>query len=158
MINADFVYNPSDPRRFRPLSWGLSFNRRLSSWGNASIPHSFRPLSWGLSFNVSAKIASLYDLLVFVPFLGDFLSRRRTRINSRKHTASFSSPFLGTFFQLPNGIGGYGNAPCFRPLSWGLSFNKVGGIFRRHGRHGFRPLSWGLSFNRDAAFNYGYGW
>ena len=38
------------------------------------------------------------DALVFVPFLGDFLSMFMGNIE-RVVTISFSSPFLGTFFQ-----------------------------------------------------------
>ena len=65
-----------------------------------SLEKRFRPLSWGLSFNaLNAKMDTIMAALVFVPFLGDFLSIG-------------IAPFI---------YGGRG--VCFRPLSWGLSFN-----------------------------------
>ena len=39
-----------------------------------SIQKSFRPLSWGLSFNHEWGFLSYTTRVVFVPFLGDFLS------------------------------------------------------------------------------------
>ena len=84
--------------------------------------NSFRPLSWGLSFN--KEIDALNEKMdVFVPFLGDFLSIKhhekgilgnilRFRPLSwglsfntgdvrliKDADGVFSSPFLGTFFQ-----------------------------------------------------------
>ena len=60
---------------------------------------SFRPLSWGLSFNVRTQKRTWYACHVFVPFLGDFLSIVMTLAYGAKQFG-FSSPFLGTFFQL----------------------------------------------------------
>ena len=37
---------------------------------------------------------------------------------------AFSSPFLGTFFQWQENFRSAGANSSFRPLSWGLSFNK----------------------------------
>ena len=87
-------------------------------------------------------------MIIFVPFLGDFLSI--TRSFFRKSRITFN----------------------FRPLSWGLSFNidgeeryelnkfifvpflgdflsieRLRGVCGHDGSY-FRPLSWGLSFNR----------
>ena len=62
--------------------------------------------------------------MVFVPFLGDFLSIRAKR-NSNYH----------------------GIDDGFRPLSWGLSFNTNFKISKNGKFICFRPLSWGLSFN-----------
>ena len=59
----------------RPLFRGLFFNLDLTFIGLFS--RSFRPLSWGLSFNVG---------------IGSAIVGRGNE---------FSSPFLGTFFQLP---------------------------------------------------------
>ena len=60
--------------RFRPLSWGLFFNGAYENKCNWSWC-SFRPLSWGLSFNcVACTIKWKTVFVVFVPFLGDFLS------------------------------------------------------------------------------------
>ena len=87
----------------------------------------------------------------------------------------FSSPFLGTFFQLENIRLFMVQCTCFRPLSWGLSFNDgvkldvdsamdnmfsspfLGTFFQSSSEellnttqgYRFRPLSWGLSFNDD---------
>ena len=58
---------------------------------------SFRPLSWGLSFN-ELKPTIITTNLVFVPFLGDFLSIGECDV-LRETFEKFSSPFLGTFFQ-----------------------------------------------------------
>ena len=66
----------ADYFRFRPLSWGLSFNQNGYHYGGTG-GNGFRPLSWGLSFN--GKITAEKPIKV-----GD----------------AFSSPFLGTFFQL----------------------------------------------------------
>ena len=109
---------------FRPLSWGLSFNFPSTETGAVRLVkefsspflgtffqfcetnfiivknnESFRPLSWGLSFN-TLLMTRLEDLglAVFVPFLGDFLSIF-SRVEAVEFVASFSSPFLGTFFQ-----------------------------------------------------------
>ena len=59
----------------------------------------FRPLSWGLSFN--NKMIFINDTYtdVFVPFLGDFLSIWRNKMEMKLYKIKFSSPFLGTFFQ-----------------------------------------------------------
>ena len=84
-------------RRFRPLSWGLSFNE--AEKGGYAQQISFRPLSWGLSFNI----------VVCRPLFHEGLE--------------FSSPFLGTFFQSPDKPPFRKCGSCFRPLSWGLSFN-----------------------------------
>ena len=83
---------------FRPLSWGLSFNS--TPCGNNLTPSCFRPLSWGLSFNYAHVRWYVDGYLVFVPFLGDFLSIWRW-----------------SYYPILSGN-------CFRPLSWGLSFNN----------------------------------
>ena len=84
-------------------------------------PACFRPLSWGLSFNPYASTVPTSYRDVFVPFLGDFLSIGHS-INgawlalsfrplswglsfnlvhpANNFVSLFSSPFLGTFFQL----------------------------------------------------------
>ena len=83
----------------------------------------FRPLSWGLSFNCfSRDTIAVRQAVVFVPFLGDFLSIGKENKRCYEHRS-------------------------FRPLSWGLSFNHDELREIRHERDGFRPLSWGLSFN-----------
>ena len=61
---------------------------------------------------------------VFVPFLGDFLSISFMG-NVERVVNMFSSPFLGTFFQSVIIIPIDGAKQCFRPLSWGLSFNMT---------------------------------
>ena len=84
---------------FRPLSWGLSFNfqpRMCSPYNQGR----FRPLSWGLSFNGSNQEFSKVSRIVFVPFLGDFLSITGVPVAFDGTCSGFSSPFLGTFFQL----------------------------------------------------------
>ena len=58
----------------------------------------FRPLSWGLSFNNWTRCFPLWLWVVFVPFLGDFLSMEIRKLTEHAY-AKFSSPFLGTFFQ-----------------------------------------------------------
>ena len=86
--------------RFRPLSRVPFFNAIRTSSGRDD--RCFRPLSWGLSFNdgecgVDAEIRPA----VFVPFLGDFLSMEISKLmNTDRLFKVFSSPFLGTFFQL----------------------------------------------------------
>ena len=60
----------------------------------------------------------------------------------------FSSPFLGTFFQLKPTKFAKLLVERFRPLSWGLSFNRYVAVFIVRDDDGFRPLSWGLSFNK----------
>ena len=91
-------YHSSSRQRFRPLSWGLSFNIYTGKYSTTTsrvfvpflgdflsmninmhnavhIVMYFRPLSWGLSFNISRK--AFMDSM----------------------DGKFSSPFLGTFFQ-----------------------------------------------------------
>ena len=61
----------------------------------------FRPLSWGLFFNEREHLVKeLAKGEVFVPFLGDFFSILRETVEVYEQTHGFSSPFLGTFFQL----------------------------------------------------------
>ena len=86
---------------------------------------SFRPLSWGLSFNIYQGRGASHVFSVFSsPFLGTFFQFGPTTITW--NSFPFSSPFLGTFFQ------------------WTVEVPTVRGW-----RDRFRPLSWGLSFNRD---------
>ena len=155
-------------RHFRPLSWGLFFNRLiiillslgmicfrplsrglffncLYSQAQPLWAVSFRPLSWGLSFNHFVR-SFIIAPIVFVPFLGDFLSMA-SMVFTSLNTAGFSSPFLGTFFQLFHGMKTTATVPSFRPLSWGLSFNESLGAYEDK-CNCFRPLSWGLSFNK----------
>ena len=83
---------------FRPLSWGLSFNEpdpREYLGGKTG----FRPLSWGLSFNDGVSVYKVSVAIVFVPFLGDFLSMATIEKSNGFMGNMFSSPFLGTFFQ-----------------------------------------------------------
>ena len=110
---------------FRPLSWGLFFNSlpkimRTSKSGRQFSPlsrglfsmmvilllwlgcMSFRPLSWGLSFNGKIRLHRKHRASVFVPFLGDFLSIIEKSAGYTGNIERFSSPFLGTFFQLHN--------------------------------------------------------
>ena len=62
-------------------------------------------------------------VIVFVPFLGDFLSITSWKLAKK-------------------------NSQSFRPLSWGLSFNLNAKMDTIMAALGFRPLSWGLSFNQ----------
>ena len=61
---------------FRPLSWGLSFNHRLARC-NADVRLAFSSPFLGTFFQ-SGEIRLIKDEngVVFVPFLGDFLSIR----------------------------------------------------------------------------------
>ena len=65
-----------------------------------AVKAGFRPLSWGLSFNLKSKITLYWE-----------------------YDEVFSSPFLGTFFQLHCDRFIQFQSFRFRPLSWGLSFN-----------------------------------
>ena len=76
-FNTEIIIHPKRMvKRFRPLSWGLSFNLMNFSRRSTVLVKSFRPLSWGLSFNMPDS--DFFDTV----------------------TDLFSSPFLGTFFQL----------------------------------------------------------
>ena len=59
----------------------------------------FRPLSWGLSFNNYMPInITTAKKILFVPFLGDFLSiRKRGTDNGKNH---LFVPFLGDFLSI----------------------------------------------------------
>ena len=136
---------------FRPLSWGLFFNSALSTAIVLQYTGSFRPLSWGLFFNFCASFAVLDNLYKgFRPLSWGLFFNQETRWRNAHYIDKFSSPFLGTFFQLirKESIGNYEEG--FRPLSWGLFFN-----FRPFPLTfffivtGFRPLSWGLFFNKN---------
>ena len=60
----------------------------------------FRPLSWGLSFNSrSWFVPRIYDVRVFVPFLGDFLSMPRSSTREGAFPGVFV-PFLGDFLSI----------------------------------------------------------
>ena len=73
----------------------------LDSIGYDDVAERFRPLSWGLSFNMKAiKSLSHSQGFVSVPFLGDFLSIGVIMNESLPSLRMFPSPFLGTFFQL----------------------------------------------------------
>ena len=58
------------------------------------------------------------------PFLGTFFQSSSDELDKLMFPW-FSSPFLGTFFQLPEWERKYNENDCFRPLSWGLSFNTI---------------------------------
>ena len=58
-----------------------------------------RPLSRGLFFNRRKTQDGWHCTIVFVPFLGDFFSIRSQLKSMDRPQRSFSSPFLGTFFQ-----------------------------------------------------------
>ena len=132
---------------FRPLSWGPFFNmrqnERLLFHGKVFVPF------LGNLFSIVCAIAHLFVSLIksSSPFSGTFFQwsyhRGYARIRRR-----FSSPFLGTFFQsVRNSLKRRRETCCFRPLSWGLSFNYGTNQYERLAQQGFRPLSWGLSFN-----------
>ena len=115
-------------------------------------PPSFRPLSWGLSFNALKRVAFAKLKRKFSsPFLGTFFQYAQTV--RRYHgvvSTEFSSPFLGTFFQLSVTVNTWLAPRRFRPLSWGLSFNrcyygKINGI---HGEVFVPFLGDFLSINR----------
>ena len=76
--SAEKPIKVGDADGFRPLSWGLSFNKEIDAL-NAKLDACFRPLSWGLSFNKKVNVVLNLGLVVFVPFLGDFLSITRRR-------------------------------------------------------------------------------
>ena len=84
----------------------------------------FRPLSWGLFFNKkTCKTQTFSVWLVFVPFLGDFFSIR-LHWKHRKSNQVFV-PFPGDFFSIASAPAPAEAASCFRPLSRGLFFNSV---------------------------------
>ena len=113
--------------RFRPLSWGLSFNGVSASIMESakkvfSSPflgtffqcllgclwvHLFVFSSPFLGTFFQSALAKHLQMMfsVFVPFLGDFLSMCLTLGSSP--TMTFSSPFLGTFFQSPRDRAAY---------------------------------------------------
>ena len=87
--------------------------------------------------------------MVFVPFLGDFLSIQTLLSLSRWTVEKFSSPFLGTFFQYDDQCEETANVLyAFSSPFLGTFFQLfmvkciLSGVSSR-----FRPLSWGLSFN-----------
>ena len=59
----------------------------------------FRPLSWGLSFNSPWKISTTLWTTFSSPFLGTFFQYEVINIIHDYGYETFSSPFLGTFFQ-----------------------------------------------------------
>ena len=59
---------------FRPLSWGLSFNRRRETPDGAEIRTVFVPFLGDFLSIWGTSSALLRLQSVFVPFLGDFLS------------------------------------------------------------------------------------
>ena len=68
-------------------------------------------------------------------------------VDEELELTGFSSPFLGTFFQLDTEEQEQEQGESFRPLSWGLSFNRYDKDPCEDMANSFRPLSWGLSFN-----------
>ena len=64
------------------------------------------------------------------------------------YAASFRPLSWGLSFNKPSMRRLVENGIRFRPLSWGLSFNFMGNIERAIKVASFRPLSWGLSFNK----------
>ena len=106
----------------------------------------FRPLSWGLFFNKQLDVIMAMLEKVFVPFLGDFFSMRTPICEWWIFSPRFRPLSWGLFFNL-NGNYSFGDTLfCFRPLSWGLFFNlnTAGDVVKKNS---FRPLSWGLFFN-----------
>ena len=87
--------------------------------------------------------------LVFVPFLGDFLSIAYGGEYTALSSAEFSSPFLGTFFQLEVLVSSLPDIiPVFSSPFLGTFFQYDETVVYLHTTDdGFRPLSWGLSFN-----------
>ena len=62
----------------------------------------------------------------------------------------FSSPFLGTFFQLNSNVSIGDGKGVFVPfLGDFLSIRRACTPLSMERLKGFRPLSWGLSFNRE---------
>ena len=59
---------------------------------------------------------------VFVPFLGDFFSMPMNSMKMKIHSFRFRPLFRGLFSIRKRKTNGIGQS-CFRPLSWGLSFN-----------------------------------
>ena len=60
----------------------------------------FRPLFWGPFFQFVDEIDMpiIANIMVFVPFLGDFFNPVRN-MKKNKISLEFSSPFSRTFFQ-----------------------------------------------------------
>ena len=159
--------------RFRPLSWGLSFNSIvLDDAGDVVKRKSFSSPFLGTFFQCTEDLITDAITYVFVPFLGDFLSmvdivvsmaayfcfrplswglsfNTKEGVHINSESAMFSSPFLGTFFQWQRT-----DRMCFeRKVSFSSPF--LGTFFQsekpvkvcEHDGASFRPLSWGLSFN-----------
>ena len=110
---------------FRPLSRGSFFNKRtiscLCEWQFV-----FVPFLGDLFFNNNHGASDVLGKPVFVPFLGNLFSIMDGICPFIYGGRGFSSPFSGTFFQCPQKcrVMFIGNL-CFRPLSWGLSFNDL---------------------------------
>ena len=109
---------------FRPLSWGLSFNFMVRTWVHKVIQKVFVPFlgdflsicfrwwqtqdGWDVFVPFLGDFLSMFPStetgsvrkIVFVPFLGDFLSIKISGSFMGQWFQLFSSPFLGTFFQL----------------------------------------------------------
>ena len=63
------------------------------------------------------------EFIVFVPFLGDFLSINSLKVEIYDVSIVFV-PFLGDFLSIREKRWQHDSEDSFRPLSWGLSFNK----------------------------------
>ena len=119
-----------------------------------SVVECFRPLSWGLSFNFYHGKKENSLRVVFVPFLGDFLSIRTFNQWCVACTYKFSSPFLGTFFQLPTFLAlSDGANTVFVPFLGDFLSMAIQRCSSTMTMTSFRPLSWGLSFNNEMVHN-----
>ena len=151
----------------RPLSRGLFFNRHWEQFNGQqdyfssplsgtffqsaensrwmALHHCFRPLSWGLFFNPLLKSQPLMVLMSLRPLSrGPFFNPTMKVLKDPDQV--FSSPFLGTCFQLEEKWLIENRGCSFRPLSWGLFFNTL--FLRTTGKftRSFRPLSRGPFF------------
>ena len=145
---------------FRPLSRGPFFNWQTQKSKKETESCCFRPLSRGPFFNkTTQKLKCHKRLMVFVPFLGDLFSMKQTWMQEKELSQVFV-PYLGDFLSIRCYYGKIDGIHCFRPLSWGLSFNGIQKRFAGLTLQSFRPLSWGLSFNVKfdgiAPFIYGF--
>ena len=136
---------------FRPLSWGLSFNEHLKERIGIRRLIVFVPfLGDFLSIQKQSAFIRENVKIVFVPFLGDFLSITITHLDTLNRQKRVFVPFLGDFLSIiPWKCGIYRKrAYVFVPfLGDFLSIRYDYAGIDEAGAARFRPLSWGLSFN-----------
>ena len=85
----------------------------------------FRPLSRGLFFNaeIDALNAKMDAIMFSSPFSGTFFQSSDGLLPSNRLLACVFVPFLGDFLSMVSKRLACTAISCFRPLSWGLSFN-----------------------------------